>query len=157
VPAGSVDRVPEPEPLPRGRVQATAGVAVTEQGRILLVKRADDGTWCLPGGRLEFGESAQDGAVREFAEETGHAVEVTGLLGVYSRPSEQTHQYPDGEVAQFVAVVFEGHLREVTRTLAGDTVEVSWFAADALPSNLMACDAPIIDDAFAARPRPVIA
>jgi ADP-ribose pyrophosphatase YjhB (NUDIX family) len=138
-------------------VQATAGVAVIEDGRILLVERADDGTWCLPGGRLEIGESAEEGAVREFAEETGHDVEVTRLLGIYSRPSEQTHQYPDGEIAQFVAIVFEGRCGDVTRTLAGDTVEASWFAADALPSNLMACDAPIIRDALSARPRPIIA
>ena len=147
----------EPEQLPQGRVQATAGVAVIEHRRILLVKRADDGTWCLPGGRLEIGESVEEGAMREFAEETGHSVEVTGLLGVYSRPSEQTHRYPDGAVAQFVAVVFEGRCGEVTRTLAGDTVEASWFALDALPSNLMACDAPIIRDALSSRPRPVIA
>lgn len=149
--------MPEPEPLPRGRVQATAGVAVIEHGRILLVKRADDGTWCLPGGRLEVGESAEAGALREFAEETGHDVEVTSLLGVYSRPDEQTHHYPDGEVSQFVAVVFEGSLGEVTRTLAGDTMELSWFAPEELPKNLMACDAPIIRDALSARPRPVIA
>jgi ADP-ribose pyrophosphatase YjhB (NUDIX family) len=138
-------------------VQATAGIAAIEHGRILLVKRADDGTWCLPGGRVEIGESVEAGAIREFAEETGHDVTVTGLLGIYSRPSEQTHRYPDGEIAQFVAIVFEGRCGDLTGALAGDTVEVSWFAPHALPSNLMATDAPIIRDALSARPRPVVA
>jgi ADP-ribose pyrophosphatase YjhB (NUDIX family) len=138
-------------------VQATAGIAAIEHGRVLLVRRADDGTWCLPGGRVEIGESVEAGAIREFAEETGHDATITGLLGIYSRPSEQTHRYPDGEIAQFVAVVFEGRCGDITRTLAGDTVEVAWFAADALPSNLMAADTPIIRDALSARPRPVVA
>ncbi len=140
-----------------GHVVATAGVAVVDDGRILLVKRADDGTWCLPGGRLEFGESAAAGAAREFAEETGREVEITRLLGVYSRPSEQIHRYPDGEVAQFVAVVFEGRAGAVIRTLAGDTVDVSWFTPDALPRDLMACDAPIVRDALSTRTRPIVA
>lgn len=138
-------------------MQATAGIAAIERGRILLVKRADDGTWCLPGGRVELGESVEEGAVREFGEETGHEVEVTGLLGIYSRPNEQTHRYPSGEVAQFVAIMFEGRCGARTRRLAGDTVEISWFAPNSLPRNLMACDAPIIRDALSARPRPVVA
>jgi ADP-ribose pyrophosphatase YjhB (NUDIX family) len=137
-------------------VVATAGVAVVDDRKILLVRRADDGTWCLPGGRLEVGESVDEGAVREFAEETGHDVTVTRLLGVYSRPGEQTHRYPDGEVAQFVAIVFEGSIGAVTRALAGDTVDVSWFGADSLPDDLMACDTPIIRDALSARRRPIV-
>jgi len=139
-------------------VQATAGVAVTDRDRILLVRRADDGTWCLPGGRLEFGESVSDGARREFAEETGRSVDLTGLLGVYSRPAEQTHRYPDGAVVQFVAVVFTGTAGPTVGPLAGDTVEVAWFSSSELPPNVMASDAPIIRDALAAGPpRPVVA
>jgi ADP-ribose pyrophosphatase YjhB (NUDIX family) len=139
-------------------VLVTAGVAVVDEARILLVRRADDGTWCLPGGRLEFGESVSDCARREFTEETGRSVELTGLLGVYSDPREQTHRYPDGTVVQFAGVVFSGTPGAVVGPLAGDTVEVGWFTPSELPSNLMACDAPIIRDALAGdRPRPTIA
>jgi ADP-ribose pyrophosphatase YjhB (NUDIX family) len=134
-------------------VQATAGVAATDRGRILLVRRADDGTWCLPGGRVELGESVSDCARREFAEETGQSVDVNGLLGVYSRPKEQTHTYPDGAVVQFVAVVFTGVAGPTIGPLAGDTVEARWFSPSELPS-LMACDAPIIHDALAGTPPP---
>ena len=137
-------------------VQATAGVAAVVDGRILLVRRTDDGSWCLPGGRVEFGESVAACARREFAEETGRAVELTGLLGVYSRPDDQIHRYPDGAIVQFVGVVFEGRAGDHTGPLAGDTCDTRWFAAAALPADLMASDVPPIRDALSGRGRPVI-
>ena len=139
-------------------VLATAGVAVVDGAGILLVRRADDGTWCLPGGRMEFGESVTECAQREFGEETGRSVELTEVLGFYSDPREQTHRYPDGTLVQFAGVVFRGTAGPVVGPLAGDTVEVRWFASSELPTNLMACDAPIIRDALAGdRLRPIIA
>jgi len=137
-------------------VQATAGVAVVEDGRILLVRRADDGSWCLPGGRVEAGESLEAAAAREFAEETGFGVQLGGLLGVYGDPTAQTHRYPDGTVVQFVAVVFEGRAGPAVGALAGDTTEVAWFAASELPEPLMSTDAPIIGDALSDRSRPIV-
>lgn len=141
-----------------GLVQATAGVAVVRDGRILLVRRADDGTWCLPGGRVEFGESVVACAEREFREETGYAVEVTGLLGVYSEPAEQTHRYPDGALIQFVGVMFDGIVGDAPPVeLAGDTVEIRWFGPEELPAELMATDVSIIRDRLDRRPPPVVA
>jgi 8-oxo-dGTP pyrophosphatase MutT (NUDIX family) len=141
-----------------GVVQATAGVAAVRDDRILLVRRADDGTWCLPGGRVEFGESIVGCATREFLEETGYSVEVAGLLGVYSDPAEQTHRYPNGDLIQFVAVVFDGVVDDTPAGgLAGDTVDVRWFSAAELPDDLMAADAPVIRDRLAGRPPPVVA
>ena len=68
----------------------SAGVAVRDDdGRILLVQRADDGTWCLPGGHVEPGESWEQAARRECLEETGWIVHITRLLGIYSEPGEQ--------------------------------------------------------------------
>jgi ADP-ribose pyrophosphatase YjhB (NUDIX family) len=137
-------------------VQATAGVAAVEAGRVLLVRRADDGSWCLPGGKVEVGEVLEACAAREFAEETGLAVELGGLLGLYSDPAQQTHRYPDGAVVQFVAVVFEGRAGGEVGPLAGDTTEVAWFAWSELPQPIMGTDAPIIRDALSDRPRPIV-
>src|SRR5215203_4910969 len=56
-------------------------------GRLLLVRRCDSGTWELPGGRVDIGESAAEAAIRETAEEAAVRVVVTGLVGVFTDPS----------------------------------------------------------------------
>src|SRR5579859_1141952 len=63
------------------KVGATA-IIFNEEGKLLLIKRADDGTWALPGGWADVGESAAETAVREAFEETGLQVKATRLLGV---------------------------------------------------------------------------
>ncbi|MUW13792.1 NUDIX domain-containing protein [Halorubrum sp. CBA1125] len=52
------------------------GVVVTPDEHVLVVKRATDGGWELPGGRLDRGEDAVDGLVRELREETSLEPEV---------------------------------------------------------------------------------
>jgi ADP-ribose pyrophosphatase YjhB (NUDIX family) len=62
-----------------------------EAGQILLIKRRDDETWCLPCGLLEAGESPEACAVREAYEETGLRVEVRELVMVHTRPAARNH------------------------------------------------------------------
>lgn len=56
-----------------------------ERGRLLLQLRADDDTWCLPGGFTDPNESPRETAVRETREETGLTVEPGELIGVFTR------------------------------------------------------------------------
>jgi ADP-ribose pyrophosphatase YjhB (NUDIX family) len=53
------------------------------QGRLLAIRRADNGHWELPGGVLELGETIEAGVAREVAEETGLVVRPGPLTGVY--------------------------------------------------------------------------
>jgi 8-oxo-dGTP diphosphatase len=63
-------------------VSVTA-VVTREDGRVLVIKRDDDGRWVPPGGVLELAETPQEGCAREVLEETGYRVEVGPLTGVY--------------------------------------------------------------------------
>lgn len=62
---------------------SVSGVTFDDAGRVLLIKRQDNGEWQAPGGILELDERFEDGVVREVLEETGVHVEVECLSGIY--------------------------------------------------------------------------
>lgn len=60
-------------------IPCVGAVVFDDSGRLLLIRRANppaQGTWSLPGGRVEPGESSEDAVVRELHEETG----LSGIL-----------------------------------------------------------------------------
>lgn len=64
------------------------GALIFDRGRILLVERARPplkGSWSLPGGVLEAGETLKEGIRREVREETGLEVEPVGIFEVFER------------------------------------------------------------------------
>ncbi len=67
-------------------------LVIKYNGGIVLIERGD-GKIALPGGFMEFGESAESAAVREAKEETNLDVKLEKLLGVYSAPDRdpRTH------------------------------------------------------------------
>lgn len=105
-------------------------VAVIDAARrVLLTRREDFEVWCLPGGSVEEGESLAEAALREVAEETGLAVRLTRLVGLYSRAKLRGYH----TAAVFAAVPGDGSLR----VDPGEVVEAEWFAADELPFDLL--------------------
>ncbi len=98
-------------------------VTVDGGGRLLLVRRGRppfEGSWALPGGFVETGETVETACVRETLEETGVEVEIIALCGVYSRPDRD----PRGHT---VSVVFR--CRRIAGEAAGgdDAAEARWF------------------------------
>jgi 8-oxo-dGTP diphosphatase len=92
-------------PLAQDLLPAAFAAVRDADGRILLVRRIDDGNWELPGGRIEVGETAREAVSREVAEESGVEIVLTGLSGVYSDPSHVLVD-PDGSVHQQLALCF---------------------------------------------------
>ncbi|MGF6933606.1 8-oxo-dGTP pyrophosphatase MutT (NUDIX family) [Paraburkholderia sp. UCT70] len=53
------------------------------EGRHLLQEKSSDEAWSLPAGGIELGESPQEAIAREVMEETGYAIRIHGILGVF--------------------------------------------------------------------------
>jgi ADP-ribose pyrophosphatase YjhB (NUDIX family) len=115
-------------------------VAVLHEGKILLTKREDFETWVLPSGGVEAGESFAQAAIRETKEETGLDVELTRLVGIYSRVGNVSPGY----MILFAAKPIGGDIK----CQPGETIEVKWFAFDQIPSSLSAGHARRIKDAI---------
>ena len=101
-------------------------------GRLLLVRRIDDGNWELPGGRIEVGESAGQAVAREVAEESGISIELTGLAGVYSDPTHVLVD-PGATIHQQLALCFHAvptpHTdRDQPRPDDIETDAAAWFS-----------------------------
>jgi 8-oxo-dGTP pyrophosphatase MutT (NUDIX family) len=103
-------------------------VAVIQAGKILLTQRDDFETWVLPSGGVEDGESLAQAAIRETKEETGIDIELTRLVGVYSRLGS----WAPGYMVLFAAKPVGGEIK----CQPGETIAVEWFAFEELPGPL---------------------
>ena len=116
-------------------------VAIIDNGKVLLTKREDFEVWCLPGGGVEDGESLAEAAVREAKEETGVDVELTRLVGVYSRIGGI---WNDVHAVLFAARPVGGELK----LQPGETVEVEYFPFDDIPGEVLFGHRKRIEDAI---------
>jgi ADP-ribose pyrophosphatase YjhB (NUDIX family) len=101
-------------------IRCVGAVVHDAQGRLLLVRRANDpgrGQWSLPGGRVEPGEGDASAVARELHEETGLVVRAGSLVGSVSRPA------PKGVfvIFDYAAEVVGGEL-----SAGDDASEVAW-------------------------------
>ena len=107
-------------------------------GRVLLELRKDFRRWGLPGGHQEVGDSSADTAVREVFEETGLRINRPLVFGIASDPRHETIRFPNGDRTQSVSVLFHAKKpRGDARFDPNETLELGWFALDALPEAVM--------------------
>ncbi|MER6303825.1 NUDIX domain-containing protein [Kitasatospora sp. NPDC001539] len=112
-------------------LSAVVAVAVDDQGRVLLARRADDGRWATVGGILDPGEQPADGVVRECLEETGVLV-VPELLASVTVSPQVT--YPNGDLTQYLVLTFRCRVvGGEARVNDDESLEVGWFGLDELP------------------------
>lgn len=71
----------------RHPVLGTSIIPILPDGRIVLIRRSDNGRWGLPGGMVNWGEDITTTVHRELTEETGLEVtKIRRLVGIYSSP-----------------------------------------------------------------------
>jgi 8-oxo-dGTP pyrophosphatase MutT (NUDIX family) len=100
-----------------------------EENRILLIQRADSGSWAMPGGAIEVGETPAEGASREAWEETGIEVEPTRLSGIYdSRYCGSRSSY---HLYHFVFLCRPCDKDQQPRR-SNETLDVAWYTEEAL-------------------------
>lgn len=132
-------------------VGCAAAVLSPDRSRILLVRRADNGRWALPGGYMEPGESVVEACAREVREETGLIVHVGRLIAVYSNPNV-LFTYPDGNRWQIVALLFEAQLEGGALRPQDETTDAGYFSpAETELLEMGRFDRQRVADAFAGR------
>ncbi|MXY44576.1 MAG: NUDIX domain-containing protein [Dehalococcoidia bacterium] len=115
--------------LPHATPYVAADAAVFRDGRILLIKREDNGLWAMPGGATEVGETWAYSAERELHEEAGVEGTATQLLGVFDSclwgSRAKYHVYSS---------VWLVEVSDDQTPVAGpETTDVGFFAEDDLP------------------------
>lgn len=107
------------------------GILVNQANQVLLQKRSDLNQWGLPGGALEFGETAEGACRREFIEETGLHINIDSLLGI---STNHIQHYPNGDVAQAIATFFVvKYCQGILNSQNDETLDLKYFSKDNLP------------------------
>lgn len=104
---------------------SVVGVTVRDDGRVLVIRRRDNGTYQAPGGILEHTERIEDGVTREVFEETGYKVRPLHLTGIYKNIK-----------GGHVTLTFRCALIGGQATLNDEATEVAWFTADEIADQL---------------------
>jgi ADP-ribose pyrophosphatase YjhB (NUDIX family) len=124
--------------------------------KVLLTRRTDNGRWCLPGGRMESGESVIETCMREVLEETGLEVRIVRLLGVYSSPHRLV-EYADGNRYQIVALNFEAEAVGGSLTTSDETTDCGYFTAEEIwRMDVMETHVERLKDLFSGQPAPFV-
>ena len=99
------------------------GAILVDDERLLMVRRGHGpaaGTWAVPGGRVEPGETLAEAVVRELLEETG-------IEGVCGRLIGVEEVLPEDGAGHFVILDFEVSILEAAEPVAGDdAAEARW-------------------------------
>ncbi len=144
------DFVPTPaELLEVGRVALGAAAAILDDaGRILLVRHSyGRKNWELPGGVATPGESPEETAIREVAEETALTVVAERITGVYPEPGHRL-----GPAMHFVILCHREPAGTSPRINSDEITQFGWFERSALPRPMSDFTIRRIEDALADGP-----
>lgn len=126
------------------------GVFILKDNKILLGKRHEDpekassllngaGTWTMPGGKLHFGETFEEGAIRETLEETGIKLNNVDVICVNNDMVETAH---------FITIgLFSDDFEGEPKVMEPDEItEWHWFDLDNLPDPIYFPSAKVLEN-----------
>lgn len=159
---GNTPRVPsyyrDPSAPAPNRPRRVGVVAfVVRGGSLLLERRADFGTWGIPGGALDEDETLEQGIAREVSEETGLEVVSTELFGIFSDPS-RIIEYDDGNVYRLLTVAFVVGVAGGEPRISEESLELRFVPlARVRELDIGAALVPLVDAFLDGHRRPVVA
>ncbi|RPI29936.1 MAG: NUDIX domain-containing protein [Chloroflexota bacterium] len=129
----------------------TADAAIIDdEGRILLIQRADNHKWAMPGGVCSVGETVSETATREAKEETGVSCETIRLIGIYDsrfNGSQKTfHLYH----LAFLCRLIDGAGLKQEPSHIIEILDRAWYRETELPEDIDPGHVKRIYDAFRA-------
>jgi ADP-ribose pyrophosphatase YjhB (NUDIX family) len=122
----------------------TVDIIIEVPGGIILIKRKNPPLgWAIPGGFIEYGESAEQAAQREAKEETGLTIDIITQLHTYSDPGRDPRFHT-------ISVVF---IAKATGTPHPDTdaAAIGIFNKNSLPDPIVFDHRQILEDYFTRR------
>lgn len=116
------------------RPKVGVAVYVMRDGKFLMGRRLGahgEGSWCVPGGHLEFGESIEDCARREVMEETGMKIRNIRFLGL-------TNDIFEAENKHYITISMKADWADIEPSIQEPDkfVEQAWCTLDNLPEPL---------------------
>ena len=127
--------------IPMNTIGAGCGVMIFNNKNQLLLglKNTDraladselheEGTWCMPGGMIEYGESFEEAGAREVKEETGLDVSDLEVICVQTDKNEHAHFISVGMIAR--------NVKGIPQVCEPDVlIRWEWFDLDKLPDNI---------------------
>lgn len=116
---------------------SVAGIVVNDEGKVLVIRRRDNGHWEPPGGVLEMSETFEEGVCREIFEETGISAQVERLTGVYKNMKRG-----------IVALVYRCVPLDEPSSVTDEAAEVRWMSLEEIRDSMMPAYVVRVTDAF---------
>lgn len=120
-------------------------ILFNQSDQVLMLRRADNGCWCFPGGAVDLGEKTEDAAQRELFEETGLSAEELSVFGVFS--GEELHYiYPNGDEVYIVDVVYTSNKFSGEIMMDNESREYHFFNIEDIPSEVSPPVMPVVEE-----------